>query len=215
MQARSYVGKRLLDLMLVGASAPFWIPVLALVAVLVRFKIGRPVFFRQERTGLNGATFTLLKFRTMTDGRGPDGALLPDAERLPSFGQALRSSSLDELPELMNILWGDMSLVGPRPLLPRYLQLYSANHQRRHQLKPGLTGLAQISGRNSLSWDERLDLDVEYVEKASLMLDARILMCTVLAVVRREGINAVGEATMSEFKGSGVQSSVAPHGSNE
>ncbi len=198
-----YRGKRALDLLLVGASAPVWLPVLGVVALVVRRRLGSPVLFRQERPGLGGRPFMLLKFRTMTDARGPDGALLPDADRLPPFGRALRASSLDELPELLNVLRGDMSLVGPRPLLMRYLPRYSAHHRRRHEVPPGLTGLAQVSGRNALSWDDRLDIDVTYVERASLLLDLRILARTVLAVLKRKGISAAGEATMPEFTGSG------------
>jgi lipopolysaccharide/colanic/teichoic acid biosynthesis glycosyltransferase len=200
----SYRGKRWLDLVLVGGTAPVWLPILAVTALVVRVKLGSPILFRQQRPGLNGRPFSLLKFRTMTDARSPDGMLLPDADRLSPFGRALRGTSLDELPELINVLCGDMSLVGPRPLLMRYLPRYSAYQNRRHEVRPGLTGLAQVSGRNALSWEERLDLDVAYVQTASLALDVRIITRTILAVLRQDGINAAGEATMSEFNGSGA-----------
>ena len=196
-----YRGKRALDLLLVIAAAPLWLPVAAAVALLVRRRLGSPVLFRQPRPGLDGRAFTLLKFRTMRDAYDAAGAPLPDAERLTPFGRWLRSTSLDELPELWNVLRGDMSLVGPRPLLERYLPRYSARHRRRHAVRPGITGLAQVSGRNALGWPERLDLDVVYVERCGPRLDAVILWRTVRAVVGREGISAAGEATMPEFTG--------------
>jgi len=173
-----------------------------LTAALVWTRLGRPVLFRQERPGLRGRGFELIKFRTMTDARGPSGQLLADAERLTPFGKWLRASSLDELPELINVLRGDMSLVGPRPLLMKYLPKFSPNHGRRHEVRPGITGLAQISGRNALSWDDRLDLDVEYVDSASPILDFKILLRTVGTVFLRRGITAEGAATMPEFEGS-------------
>jgi lipopolysaccharide/colanic/teichoic acid biosynthesis glycosyltransferase len=196
-----YRGKRVLDVLLVLLGAPIWIPVLAVVAVLVRLKLGAPVFFSQDRPGRGERLFRLVKFRTMTDARDASGALLPDEERLTRFGRVLRSSSLDELPELWSVLSGDMSLVGPRPLLSRYLPRYSARHRRRHDVRPGITGLAQVSGRNAITWAEKLDLDVEYVERCSPSLDARILWRTLRSVLRHEGISAEGAATMPEFTG--------------
>ena len=169
------------------------------VALAVARKLGRPVLFRQTRPGLYGAPFGMVKFRTMTDVRDASGALLPDAERLPPFGRFLRSSSLDELPELWNVLRGEMSLVGPRPLLMRYVARYTPEQARRHDVRPGITGLAQVSGRNAISWDDKFGLDVQYVERCSLRLDAWILWKTVAQVVRRDGISAAGEATMPEF----------------
>lgn len=170
----------------------------------VRQKLGSPVLFRQTRPGLNGKPFEMIKFRTMTDARDPSGQLLPDAKRLTPFGRFLRSSSLDELPELWNVLKGDMSLVGPRPLLMEYLPLYSPEQARRHLVRPGVTGWAQINGRNALSWDERFKLDVWYVENQTLLLDIKILALTVRKVIARDGVNAAGEATMSKFKGSKI-----------
>ena len=189
------------DVGLVTMAAPVWVPLLAIIAVLVRFKLGSPVLFTQERPGRFARPFLLVKFRTMTDARDSSGVLLPDADRLTAFGRALRATSLDELPELWSVLRGDMSLVGPRPLLTRYLARYSARHQRRHEVRPGITGLAQVSGRNAITWNEKLDLDVAYVEQCSLTLDIRILWRTLRSVVRREGITAAGAATMPEFTG--------------
>jgi lipopolysaccharide/colanic/teichoic acid biosynthesis glycosyltransferase len=177
------------------------IPLLAL-AWLIRRKLGSPVLFRQVRPGLQGRPFILVKFRTMTDKRGPDGALLPDAQRLTHFGRFLRSSSLDELPELWNVLIGEMSLVGPRPLLMEYLPLYTPDQARRHKVLPGITGWAQVNGRNSISWDDKFALDVWYVDHRSLWLDVRILWLTVRKVLIRDGISAPGEETMPAFKGS-------------
>lgn len=174
---------------------------LAWLALLVRIKLGSPVLFRQQRPGLNGRPFQMLKFRTMTDARGPDGALLPDAERMTALGRWLRATSLDELPELWNVLRGEMSLVGPRPLLMEYLALYTPEQARRHEVRPGITGWAQINGRNSIDWTQRFALDVWYVDHQSLALDLRILWLTLRKVWRREGISAEGEATMSKFKG--------------
>ena len=196
-----YRGKRVLDVVLVLAASPIWVPLLAVVALLVRLRIGAPVLFVQERPGRDGRPFRLVKFRTMTDARDRSGALLPDADRLTRFGRALRSTSLDELPELWTVLRGDMSLVGPRPLLMRYLALYSDRHRRRHAVRPGITGLAQVSGRNAITWEERLDLDVAYVERCSLALDLRILWRTLRSVIQRHGISAAGAATMPEFTG--------------
>ena len=196
-----YRGKRVLDVLLVVLAAPAWVPLSAIVAGLVRLKLGSPVFFTQERPGLNARPFRLVKFRTMTNMRDASGALLPDAQRLTSFGRTLRSTSLDELPELWSVLRGDMSLVGPRPLLTRYLPRYSDRHRRRHDVRPGITGLAQVSGRNAITWNEKLELDVDYVERCSLSLDVRILWRTLRSVLRREGITAANEATMREFTG--------------
>lgn len=194
--------KRSFDI--VGAASALIVlsPVLVVTAVLVRFALGSPVLFRQVRPGLGARSFELLKFRTMTDARGTDGALLPDAERLTAFGRWLRASSLDELPGLINVLKGDMSFVGPRPLLMRYLPLYSPEQARRHEVRPGITGWAQVNGRNALSWDERFRLDVWYVDHGNLWLDVKILALTAWKVLKREGISEAGEATMSPFEGS-------------
>jgi lipopolysaccharide/colanic/teichoic acid biosynthesis glycosyltransferase len=177
------------------------LPLLAL-AWLIRRKLGSPVLFRQVRPGLHGKPFTMVKFRTMTDERGPDGALLPDAQRLTPFGRFLRASSLDELPELWNVLKGEMSLVGPRPLLMEYLPLYTPEQARRHEVRPGITGWAQVNGRNAISWADKFALDVWYVDHRSLWLDVQILWRTVRKVLVRDGISAEGEATMSKFTGS-------------
>jgi lipopolysaccharide/colanic/teichoic acid biosynthesis glycosyltransferase len=176
------------------------LPLLAL-AWLIRRKLGSPVLFRQVRPGWHGRPFTMVKFRTMTDERGPDGALLPDAQRLTPFGRFLRASSLDELPELWNVLRGEMSLVGPRPLLMEYLPLYSPEQARRHEVRPGITGWAQVNGRNAISWADKFALDVWYVDHRSLWLDVRILWRTVRKVLVRDGISAAGEATMPKFEG--------------
>lgn len=194
--------KRLFDITAAALGLLLLAPLLLVLTWLVRRKLGRPAFFRQTRPGLHGRPFELVKFRTMTDARGPDGALLPDAERLTPFGRFLRSTSLDELPELWNVLRGDMSLVGPRPLLMEYLPLYSPEQARRHEARPGITGWAQVNGRNALSWDDKFRLDVWYVDRQSLWLDLRILWLTVCKVLRREGISAAGEATMPRFTGS-------------
>lgn len=194
--------KRLLDLFVAFVALLFLaFPLLALVW-LIRRKLGSPVLFLQVRPGLHGQPFTMVKFRTMTDERSPDGALLPDAQRLTQFGRFLRSSSLDELPELWNVLKGDMSLVGPRPLLMEYLPLYTPEQARRHAVRPGITGWAQVNGRNAISWADKFALDVWYVDNRSLWLDVRILLLTVRKVLVREGISAAGEATMPAFTGS-------------
>lgn len=176
-------------------------PIIAVVAWKVRRNLGSPIFFRQVRPGLNGEPFEMIKFRTMKDGVDADGQLLSDAERLTSFGSFLRSSSLDELPELWNVLKGNMSLVGPRPLLMEYLPLYSPQQYRRHETRPGVTGWAQVNGRNTIGWDEKFKLDVWYVDNKSFFLDVKIILLTVSKVLNRDGINAVGEATMSKFTG--------------
>ncbi len=184
-----------------GALAVLLLP-LAVVAFLVRVKLGQPVLFRQVRPGLHGQPFMMVKFRTMTDARDANGQWLSDADRLTAFGRFLRSTSLDELPELWNVLRGEMSLVGPRPLLMEYLPLYSAEQLRRHEVRPGITGWAQVHGRNALSWEERFKLDVWYVDSQSVWLDLRILGMTVRKVLAREGIHAAGEATVAKFTGS-------------
>jgi len=177
-------------------------PLLLMLSVVVRLKLGSPVLFRQQRPGHHGKPFMMYKFRTMTDARDTVGNLLPDDERLPSFGRFLRSSSLDELPELINVLKGDMSLVGPRPLLMEYLPLYSPLQARRHDIRPGITGWAQVNGRNTISWDDKFKLDVWYVDHHNLWLDMKILWLTVTKVFKREGISQHGQATMEKFKGS-------------
>ena len=177
-------------------------PVMAVTALLVRLRLGSPVLFKQERPGLDGKVFTLYKFRTMTDEKDSEGNLLPDEARLTSFGKMLRSTSLDELPELFNILNGDMSVVGPRPLLVKYLPLYNEHQARRHEVRPGFTGYAQVHGRNAISWEEKFDLDVEYVEHVSFLGDWKIIFQTVKTVLKREGISSETAATMEEFKGS-------------
>ena len=197
----AYRGKRLFDLLLAVLTMPIWLPLLAVTAVLVLVRLGRPIFFIQERPGLGGEPFRLIKFRTMTTARDDAGVLLPDDQRLPRFGRLLRSTSLDELPELCNVLLGSMSLVGPRPLLTEYLPLYSARQARRHEVRPGITGWAQVNGRNLSSWRLRLEQDVWYVEHASFLLDLRILGRTLTRVVRRQGVSAPGTATMPRFTG--------------
>jgi lipopolysaccharide/colanic/teichoic acid biosynthesis glycosyltransferase len=194
--------KRAIDV--VGASLALVLlsPLLAFVALVVRVQMGSPVLFRQERPGRRGAPFLITKFRTMTDRRGPDGALLPDAERLTRFGRFLRRSSIDELPELLNVVLGDMSLVGPRPLLMEYLPLYSTEQARRHDVRPGVTGWAQVNGRNAVSWDEKFELDVWYVDHRSTSLDLEILGKTVTQVFRGRDVSAPGHATMEPFRGS-------------
>ena len=193
--------KRLFDITAAFAALLLLALPLALLTWQVRRKLGSPAFFRQVRPGLRGKPFEMVKFRTMTDARGADGALLPDADRLTPFGRFLRASSLDELPELWNVLKGEMSLVGPRPLLMEYLPLYSPQQARRHEVRPGITGWAQVNGRNALGWDEKFKLDVWYVDHRSLWLDIKILWLTVKKVLVREGISAAGEATMPRFTG--------------
>lgn len=197
--------KRCLDFLLSLCGIIVLSPVLLILAVLVRVKLGGPVLFRQERPGRNEKIFTLCKFRTMTDARDERGQLMPDSERLTQFGKFLRSTSLDELPELINILKGDMSLIGPRPLLVRYLPLYNETQKHRHDVRPGLTGLAQINGRNALTWEQKFKYDVEYVNNLSFALDMRIFFGTVRAVLKREGISSDTNATMEEFKGTSTQ----------
>ena len=198
----SYRGKRALDLLLASLAIAILSPLLLAVAVLVRILLGKPVLFRQRRPGLHGLPFTCVKFRTMKETRDPAGNLLPDADRLTGVGSFLRRTSLDELPELWNVLRGDMSLVGPRPLLPEYLPRYTAFQQQRHDVRPGITGWAQVNGRNALSWEQKFELDVWYVGHRSLALDLKILWLTVLIVLRRQGIEHGSHATMPEFLGS-------------
>lgn len=194
--------KRLIDIGLVLLAAILFSPLLLMAALLVRLKLGGPVLFSQLRPGRHGRPFRMVKFRSMTDARDAAGGLLPDAQRLTSFGRFLRASSLDELPELWNVLRGDMSLVGPRPLLMEYLPLYTAEQARRHEVRPGITGWAQINGRNALSWEDRFELDVWYVEHRSFWLDAKIFFLTFHKVARRDGIVGTGQATMTAFTGS-------------
>lgn len=193
--------KRTLDVVLTLAAVPVLLPVIVAVALAVRWSLGSPVLYAQRRPGLAGRPFMLLKFRTMREATDATGRPLPDAERLGAFGRRLRSTSLDELPELWNVLRGEMSLVGPRPLLMEYLPLYTPEQARRHEVRPGLTGWAQVNGRNALSWEEKFRLDVWYVEHRSVWLDVRILGKTVLNVLRRDGISAAGDATMQRFEG--------------
>ncbi len=193
--------KRAFDVAVASALILALSPLMLVIALMVWRKLGRPVLFRQVRPGLHGKPFVMYKFRTMTDARDAQGNLLPDSERLTPFGKWLRATSLDELPELFNVLKGDMSLVGPRPLLMEYLERYTPEQARRHEVKPGITGWAQIHGRNALSWEEKFKLDVWYVDNWSLWLDLKILWRTLWIVLRREGISAEGHATMPEFRG--------------
>lgn len=193
--------KRGLDAFLATGALIVLSPVLLVTAVLVRVKLGSPVLFTQERPGRDGKIFKLYKFRTMTDARDEKGELLPDDQRLPAFGQKLRSTSLDELPELINMIKGDMAVVGPRPLLVRYLPRYNAHQARRHEVRPGFTGLAQVHGRNAISWEEKFDWDVKYVDNITFKGDLQIIIDTVRTVLKREGINSDTSATMEEFMG--------------
>jgi lipopolysaccharide/colanic/teichoic acid biosynthesis glycosyltransferase len=196
--------KRVMDVVVASVSLAVLAPVLLLLAACVRLRLGAPVLFRQERPGRGGRPFLMLKFRTMRYATDDAGNPLPDAQRLTAFGRFLRSTSLDELPELWNVVRGDMSLVGPRPLLMEYLRLYSPEQARRHEVRPGLTGWAQVNGRNALSWERKFELDVWYVENRSFLLDLRILLLTVKKVFVREGISQAGAATMEKFRGSAV-----------
>jgi lipopolysaccharide/colanic/teichoic acid biosynthesis glycosyltransferase len=210
-RVRQPMRKRAFDLIVGTILLVAALPLMAVVAIIVRLSLGSPVLFRQSRPGLGGHPFTLLKFRTMRDVRAADGSMLPDGARLTTVGRLLRRTSLDELPELLNVVRGDMSLVGPRPLLMQYLQRYTPHQARRHEMPPGITGLAQISGRNNLSWEERFDLDVQYVDQWSLWVDIRILMCTLLKVFVGEGISQPGHDTAAEFMGTPPKPS-PPHG---
>ncbi len=193
--------KRPQDFLCALAATVVLSPVMGVTALLVRTKLGSPVLFTQDRPGKDGKIFKLYKFRSMTDARDENGNLLPDEIRLTSFGKKLRSTSLDELPELFNILKGDMAVVGPRPLLVKYLDRYNEHQARRHEVRPGFTGLAQVNGRNAISWEEKFDLDVKYVDHITFAGDWRIIFQTVKTVLKHEGISAAGEATMSEFMG--------------
>lgn len=197
-----HFGKRWFDLLLTTLLLILLSPLFLLVTIVVRLVLGAPILFRQERPGLYGKPFVIYKFRTMTDARDGQGKLLPDAQRLPAFGRFLRSTSLDELPELFNVLAGTMSLVGPRPLLMEYLARYTPEQARRHHVRPGITGWAQANGRNEISWDEKFALDVWYVDHCTLQLDLKILRLTLQKVLLREGINQVGQVTVEKFMGS-------------
>jgi sugar transferase EpsL len=194
--------KRFIDVMVALLGFFSLAPLLILLVLIVRLKLGSPILFTQVRPGLHGKPFKMVKFRSMTAAKDADGNLLPDDQRLTPFGVALRSTSLDELPSLWSVLRGDMSSVGPRPLLTEYFPLYSADQARRHEVKPGITGWAQVSGRNAISWEEKFELDVWYVDNHSLWLDIKILLLTLKKVFVREGISAAGEATMTKFTGS-------------
>lgn len=194
--------KRAFDVIVSLLALMVLLPIMLLVALLIRIKLGSPVLFKQTRPGLHGKPFNMLKFRSMLNATDKEGNPLPDEQRLTRFGRILRSTSLDELPGLINVLKGDMSLVGPRPLLMEYLPLYSAEQARRHDVRPGITGWAQVNGRNAISWEDKFKLDVWYVDNRSFWLDVKILFLTVKKVFVREGISAAGEATMSKFKGS-------------
>jgi sugar transferase EpsL len=193
--------KRLFDFSLASFVSFIFAPIIVLLVLLVRFKLGSPALFKQQRPGLFGKPFNIYKFRTMNNHKNAKGELLPDAERLTSFGKWLRSTSLDELPSLWNVLKGEMSLVGPRPLLMEYLPLYNAEQARRHELKPGITGWAQVNGRNAISWEEKFKLDVWYVDNQSFWLDVKIIFLTIKKVIFKDGVNAKGEATMPKFTG--------------
>ena len=195
------VVKRCLDLILSGMALVMLSPVYLALAVLVRVKLGSPVLFSQERPGRHGKIFRMYKFRSMTDKRDAEGNLMPDEYRMTRFGTALRATSLDELPELWNIFKGDMSIVGPRPLLVRYLPRYNERQRRRHDVRPGLTGWAQVNGRNAISWEQKFEYDVEYVEKESFLFDVKIILMTVGKVLHRSGISQEGNVTMEEFMG--------------
>ena len=201
---RKYI-KRLLDFILSLIAIIILSPILLIVAILVRIKIGSPVIFKQKRPGLHERIFTLYKFRTMTDQKDEQGNLLPDEIRLTKFGRLLRSTSLDELPELFNILKGDMSVVGPRPLLVRYLPLYNEHQKHRHDVRPGFTGWAQCNGRNAISWEEKFDLDVYYIRHVSFLLDLKVIFKTIKIVLFREGISSNTSVTMEEFRGNGSE----------
>lgn len=195
--------KRIIDILGASVGLLLFSPVLAIVVYRIRREMGSPVLFRQTRPGRHGKPFQMIKFRTMRDATDADGRPLPDAERLTKLGRFLRSSSIDELPELWNVLKGDMSLVGPRPLLMEYLPLYSPEQARRHEVRPGVTGWAQVNGRNAISWDEKFALDIWYVDNRSLWLDLKIIWLTIRKVIKRDDISAAGEATMSKFTGNG------------
>lgn len=194
--------KRFFDVVIAAAGLLLLSPLLLILASLIRLRLGSPVLFRQTRPGFRGRPFRLIKFRTMTSEKAPDGQLLPDGYRLTSFGRFLRSTSLDELPELWNVLRGEMSIVGPRPLLMEYLPLYSADQRRRHDVRPGITGWAQVNGRNALTWEEKFMLDLWYVENRTIWLDMRILGLTLIRIVTRQGVSQPGHVTADPFRGS-------------
>lgn len=202
--------KRLFDIISSAAGLIVISPLLAVLAVLVRLKLGSPILFRQQRPGLGGKAFVIYKFRTMTDQRDASGNLLPDGQRLPAFGRFLRGTSFDELPELFNVLKGDMSIVGPRPLMMKYLERYSPQQARRHEVKPGITGWAQINGRNAISWEDKFKLDVWYVDNWTFWFDMKIIFKSVWMVIAKEGITQQGRATMDEFMGTS-QNNAAEH----
>ncbi|WP_287195827.1 sugar transferase [Syntrophothermus sp.] len=204
MTPMSKAAKRVIDVLISGLGLIVLTPAIFVVSFLIFITMGKPVLFTQERPGKHGRIFRLIKFRTMTKERDAEGNLLPDEQRLTRLGRFLRSTSLDELPELFNVLKGDMSLVGPRPLLPQYLDRYTPEQARRHEVKPGITGWAQVNGRNAITWEEKFTLDVWYVDNWSLWLDIKILALTLIKVFKREGISAAGEATMPEFTGYGA-----------
>ncbi len=193
--------KRLFDIVVSAIALLVFLPLILVLIVLVRIKLGSPVFFTQTRPGKDGKPFQMVKFRSMTTAKDADGNLLPDDQRLPKFGKLLRSTSLDELPELWNVLKGDMSLVGPRPLLMQYLDRYTPEQRRRHDVRPGITGWAQVNGRNNVPWEERFKMDVWYVDNHNLLLDIKILWMTVMKVVKRSDVSQEGHATMTEFMG--------------
>lgn len=197
--------KRVLDFILALIAGIILSPIILIVAILVRIKLGSPVLFKQERPGKNERIFRMYKFRTMTDARDENGDFLPDEVRLTRFGKMLRSTSMDELPELFNILKGDMSIVGPRPLLVRYLPLYNERQRRRHDVRPGFTGLAQVNGRNSISWEEKFEWDIQYVQNITFLGDIKIVLQTIKTVVRKDGISSGTSVTMEEFRGSGKE----------
>ena len=194
--------KRVFDIILSSILIVIFSPIMVLIALLIYIKMGRPILFRQTRPGLNEKLFTIYKFRTMNNKRDERGELLPDKERLDGFGKFIRATSLDELPQLFNVLKGDMSFVGPRPLLVEYLPLYSSEQKKRHNVRPGITGLAQVNGRNAISWEDRFKYDIEYVENQSFLLDLKILWKTFLKVIKRDGVSAKGHVTVEKFKGS-------------
>lgn len=196
-----YVFKRIIDIVCSGFGIIVLSPILVITAILIRKNLGSPIFFTQDRIGKDGRIFKMIKFRSMLDATDKFGVPLPDEDRLTSFGKFLRSTSIDELPELINVFMGDMSLVGPRPLLVEYKDLYSEEQWRRHEVRPGITGWAQVNGRNAISWDERFKLDVEYVDGFNLLMDIKILFMTVLKVLKRDGISQDGHATMEKFNG--------------
>lgn len=196
-----YVVKRLIDIVCSGLGLIIISPILLIVAILIRTKLGAPIFFTQDRVGKDGRIFKMIKFRTMLDATDKWGEPLPDEDRLTPFGKMIRSTSIDELPELINVFKGDMSLVGPRPLLVEYKELYSPEQFRRHEVRPGITGWAQVNGRNSISWKERFELDVEYVENFNLFMDIKILFMTVFKVLKKDGISQDGHVTMEKFNG--------------